>query len=380
MKNWHLLSFFLLALLPSGCESLKKEAYYTQPPLHKPVITDYTGLVLSSNDSFNVYYKTYDTVSQISTNAGSAVSATNGVVQHTYPYLCAVHTNHLTEYPPVSSLEFITNRNDGSIYPIAGPIIEANNEYKDAPGYIKCSFQIESEEDMANEFGRIFSSCFYVGRINIHNDSTNLTFLADSSSLWVMTSFYLRKQDWEGNPVLQENVKRRYDGEYIRMPRHPLTYKDILAVFQFEQKADPRQQLSDYLDSAGVIASGVSVFVPGALYAHGVNFAIGIIKPEIQKHLLWDLTMYQANFMARSLPETVKVGPNLGVDGLVFFPRRGIPGYVDEYNVYISSFNSKQTAQVIGAMVSENNAASSALLSTLNTTPASTTTNAPVQH
>jgi hypothetical protein len=70
------------------------------------------------------------------------------------------------------------------------------------------------------------------------------------------------------------------------------------------------------------------------------------------------------------LTEIVKVPPTSGVDGVVFFPKRPIPGYVDGYDVYISSFNSKkETALISGSYVSEVQKIQSAEDSTTNAAP-----------
>lgn len=353
---------------------------YKQPKLHDPVILDYNNLSFPSDTCFailtNTYLSSYELAktnsSALSTN--SATGSTNNVFitttsTNSYPYLVVVRGTNVTEYPPVTYLKLLTNGT--TVFPVAGQIVEQKNEYADAGTGIKASFQIESDEDSSQEFGQTFSSCFYVGQINIHNFDPARAFLADSSSLWVMTSFYLSDADWSSSEVLRENVRRRYGQEFIRMPRNPLTYNDILAVFEYQEKANPKQQFSDLLDAAGAIASGVTVFVPGVLYSHSVNFAVGIVKPEIQKLLLWDLNQYRANFAARSLPELVKVPPNSGVDGVVFFPKRPIPGYVDGHDVYISSFNSKGgTALVSGAYITQEQVSSATnIQTTASTTP-----------
>jgi len=325
--------------------------------------------MLHTNDIFESVERKYISRGDMGTNQTQTLSGsgTNTLSTNTWPHLVWIRGTNILEYPPVFELHFKTNA--GNVFVMAGSVVKVNNDYEDATQGIKASFQIESDLDANEEFGKYFSSCFYVGRVNIHNASTNFTFLADSSSLWVMTSHYLTKRDWETSKdreTLQDNVRRRYGDEFIRMPRHPLIYSDILAIFEYQQKANPKQRFSDYLDSAGTIASGVSLFVPGtgALYSKGVNFAVGIVKPEIQKQLLWDLVLHHANFVARGLPEIVKVPPNSAINGLVFFPKRGIPGYVDGHQVYISSFNSKQTALISGAMVSDRTAATSATLTT----------------
>lgn len=377
----------LVAVVGAGCQTSFSKlhlAYYKQPKLHNPQI-GYDNLVFRTNGVFceilshtniNIYIEsTTNTNAQIAnkvtdTNAASAMAApsqsdtTNATSEfryetNVYQYLITIQGTNLTKYPYAKSLQLITN--GGFVFPVADTVLEEDREYAQSTNGVKATFQVESDDDSAEEFGRTFASCFYVGQIDIHNSSTNYTFLADSSSLWVMTSFYLTQKDWESSHVLQNNIRRRFGQEFIRMPRNPLTYGDILAVFAYQEKANPKQQISDYLDSMGVIASGATIFIPGSLYSESVAFAVGIVKPEIQKHLLWDLVQYHANFMARSLPEIVKVSPNSGVDGVVFFPKRPIPGYVDGHEVYISSFNSKaETALISGAFVSQAEPVSSA--------------------
>gem|GEM_PF-6889070 len=356
----------MLCLVIPICGCRIPTAYNRQPPLHHPVIRDYQKVVITTNDAYSIFEKTYVETIPLPTNHPSTTGAFSETTTRTnvYKYLVLVKGTNLVEFPPAIDIEFITNGD--RIYPLAYDVIDIKNEYEDIPGgTIKAFFQIESDADAREEFGTDFSSCFYVGQVDIYNADTNKTFLADAASLRVMTSFYLTEKDWASSLTLQENMRRRYGGEYIRMPRHPLIYSDILAIFEFQQKSDPRQTFSDYLDSAGTIASGVSLFVPGALFGKGVNFAVGIVKPEIQKRLLWDLLQHHANFAARGLPEIIRVPPNGAVNGLVFFPKRGIPGYVDGNEVFISSFNSKQTALITGALISNDMEAKSATLPTI---------------
>lgn len=353
-----------LALIVSGCHTRWNPTnwVYRQPSLHQPVILDYSDLLLTTHDNFAILTNYYRVPRFVTTNDASSNSYTTNVVFTNLPFERLVllritpgpGTNractNLVKYPPVESLNLVTNGD--YIFAVADHPLQQNYLPNTATS-VQASFQIESDEDVAEQFGKTFSSCFYAARINFYNSSTNLTFIADAASLRVMASFYLSEKDWKNNPAMRVNVVRRYGDEFIRMPRKPLLYTEIAAVFTYRQKSDPMQITSDILDASGVIASGATIFIGGALYPKAVTFAVGIVKPAIQQLILRDVVQHQANFATQALKDLVKVSPNEAMSGIVFFPKRPLPGYVDGHFVYLSSFNNSksQTCQIEGSLV-----------------------------
>lgn len=362
MKHFKFLAL-ALALIVSGCQTRwnPNNWVYRQPKLHQPVILDYSELVLTTNDTFE-RLTNYYTVPRWNTNSASSNSNSTNIVYTNLPFerLVMVRitpvpgTNlactNLIKYPPVESLKFQTNGQ--YVFVVADRPLQQNYLPNTATS-VQAAFQIESDEDVAEQFGKTFSSCFYAARINFYNSSTNLTFIADAASLRVMASFYLSEHDWKNNPDMRTNVIRRYGDEFIRMPRKPLLYTEIAAIFTYRQKSDPMQIASDILDASGVVASGATIFIGGALYPKAVTFAVGIVKPAIEQLILRDVVQHQANFAAQALKDLVKVSPNDTMSGIVFFPKRPLPGYVDGHFVYLSSFNNSksQTCLIEGSLV-----------------------------
>lgn len=368
--------FLLLALtlVVSGCHTRwnPHNWVYRQPSLHQPVILDYSDLVLSTHDEFAILTNYYR-VPRFVTN-GASPNTTN-LVYSNVPFARLVllritpatgttrACTNMVKYPLVESLSLVTNGDN--IFAVADHPFQ-QNFVPNARTSVQASFQIESDDDVAEQFGKTFSSCFYAARINFYNSSTNLTFIADAASLRVMASFYLSEKDWKNNPAMRVNVVRRYGDEFIRMPRKPLLYTEIAAVFTYRQKSDPMQITSDILDASGVIASGATIFIGGALYPKAVTFAVGIVKPAIQQLILRDVVQHQANFATQALKDLVKVSPNEAMSGVVFFPKRPLPGYVDGHFVYLSSFNNSksQTCLIEGSLVKLEEPAQSAVAPT----------------
>ncbi|MFO1458213.1 MAG: hypothetical protein U1G08_02320 [Verrucomicrobiota bacterium] len=77
----------------------------------------------------------------------------------------------------------------------------------------------------------------------------------------------------------------------------------------------------------------------------------GIIIPELQKNLLWDILLHAKNLEARSLKEIEEIPAAGSIHRVVFFPKRGIPGVIDNKLVYISSFQNRAPVVVSGSLI-----------------------------
>ena len=223
---------------------------------------------------------------------------------------------------------------------------------------VKAYLQIASDDDVAEEFGQTFRNCFYVGEVVIENTNSVNAFLAYSSSLQVDIRYYLTLEDWDDlakkykdNPDSSEEWLKLQAYGYIPSVRRPSTYADILAIFEYQRKSSGRQRAMDAIQSAGEIAAGAAVFVGGPAYPKAISFLTGIIIPELQKNLLWDVLLHAKNLEARSLKEIEEVPAAGSIHRVVFFPKRGIPGVIDNKLVYISSFQNRAPVIVSGSLV-----------------------------
>src|SRR5207247_623363 len=63
---------------------------------------------------------------------------------------------------------------------------------------ITAYIQISADNDVAEEFGKTFAGCFYVGEVIIENKNTK-TFLAYGASVDVNVAYYVSESDWIKN-------------------------------------------------------------------------------------------------------------------------------------------------------------------------------------
>jgi hypothetical protein len=223
--------------------------------------------------------------------------------------------------------------------------------------------QLASDDDVAQEFGSTFSRCFYVGEVAVENNGDDV-FLAYSSSLQVNVAYYVSERDWAKSEELRRLLIKRFRKEYILNARRPSTYSDILAIFEYQRQANPTQQAINIAKSIGEIAAGATIFIGGPLYPKAVAFTTGIVTPELEKRLLWDVLMHAKNLETRSFKEVEEIPAHSSIHRLVFFPKRGIPGVLDGFLVYVSSFSHIQGVRVSGSFIKKNGSASSATLRT----------------
>lgn len=148
--------------------------------------------------------------------------------------------------------------------------------------------------------------------------------------------------------------------------RRPSTFSDILAVFEYLRHKNTKQQVIDYLRSAGEIAAGATVFVGGATYPRAVSLGTGIVLVELEKRMLWDLLLHAKNLESRSMKEIEELPPFKPITKLVFFPRTGIYGIFPNAPVYISNFKPHAQVHIQGAVISSQRKAASAPLPTVS--------------
>lgn len=217
------------------------------------------------------------------------------------------------------------------------------------------SFNMWSSEDTAEEFGRIFASTFYACDVVFENRNASPV-LVYGGSLAVGVRFLAAKQDvvdQYGEVVVQnpkvlfdtataitnvgpsENAKKLSEVLNFQEKYRPLAFSDILAIFQYQQESDPRKRFIELLKSTGEILTGVSVFVSAVDWSKGVGFFTGIVTPELEKQLLWDVVLHLKSLQERSLKEVEEIAPNSQVRRVVFFPRRPIIGISPNFPLYI---------------------------------------------
>lgn len=204
-----------------------------------------------------------------------------------------------------------------------------------------------SKADTEKEFGKTFAEWFIACDVNFENGKT-APLLIYGSSLHVKVRYLASREDvkkqFGENALkypdivysLQDNWGKPVD--YLDFPeiRRPMSFSDILAIFEYQQKGNPRQRTIDYLKSVGQLATAAAIFVSGADYAKGVAIFTGVFTPELEKHLLWDISLHLKNLQSRSLKEIEEIPPYGQLHRVVFFPRGPIYNIIPQMPLYIS--------------------------------------------
>lgn len=212
---------------------------------------------------------------------------------------------------------------------------------------ISSQLVVWSQQDTANEFGIEFANTFYAADAVFVNRNAK-PLLVYGSSLTARIRFLPAREDVA--KIYSEQVVKRPDLLFKPTPAgpplseqlnfkedyRPMSFSDVLAIFTYQQRADPRQRFVELLKSAGEILTGAAIFTTARNYAKGVAFFTGIVNPEIEKQLLWDLLLHVKNLEARSLKEVEEVPPHGQLRKVVFFPRRPIYGVLPQIPVYIA--------------------------------------------
>jgi hypothetical protein len=208
-------------------------------------------------------------------------------------------------------------------------------------------YNIWSDGDVQNEFGVEFANTFIVADAVFENPNgrpilvygsslaARVRFLASVESVRkvlgenaIKHPALLNEFNW-GNRPASEALDF---WEYYR----PMAYSDILAIFSYQQESDPRQRAISTLKSIGEVASAAAVFLTAADYGTGVALFTGVVIPELEKQLLWDVLKHLKNLESRSLKEVEEVPERGELRRVVFFPRRAIPHFLPPFPMYIS--------------------------------------------
>ena len=208
-------------------------------------------------------------------------------------------------------------------------------------------FNIWSDADVAEEFGAEFARTFIAADAVFENPNAN-PILVYGSSLAARVRFLAAKDDVRrvlgqkaiDNPALLDNymwddVKASNALDFKEYYR-PLSYSDILAIFSFQKESDPRARAISSLKSVGELAAGAAVFVSGVDYSKGVALFTGVLIPELEKQLLWDVLGHLKNLEQRSLKEVEEIAERGQVRRVVFFPRRALPNFLPPFPMYVA--------------------------------------------
>ena len=224
---------------------------------------------------------------------------------------------------------------------------------------LSAKLNVWSEKDTADEFGPLFSSYFYAADavfVNRNSDSI----LVYGSDLTAKIRFR----------VAVDDVTKSYCGQYNKNPSdskerqeciamiatdpkltnrfdwkedfRPMSFSDILAIFSYNQEADPRKRQVELFKSFGKILTGATVFTSSIDVTKGIGFLTGIVLPEYEKQALWDMLLHVKNLESRSLKEVEEVHGNGQLHKVVFFPKRAIVGVLPELPVYIAEIRPDQ--------------------------------------
>lgn len=207
---------------------------------------------------------------------------------------------------------------------------------------------IWSRNDTENEFGRAFADLFYAADVSFVNPNDK-PLLVYGSSLSANIRFLAAKADLESkygttDPSVLEKVKDRLD---FKEPWRPMAFSDILAIFTYNKDAEPRSRMVAGLKSLGEVFTGGAVFNTSAGYIRGVGFFTGVLVPEIEKQLLWDIMLHLKNVEARSLKEIEEVPQQGQLRKVVFFPRTPISGILPEMPVYIAEIRPDPASVIV---------------------------------
>ncbi len=203
-----------------------------------------------------------------------------------------------------------------------------------------------SKDDTAQEFGKVFANSFIAADLVFVNHNRQ-SLLIYGSTVKAKIRFLVSREDAMKiySAGITEDPAMAFAGKEgdklkgrlnFKESYRPMSYSDVLAIFNHQQKTNYKQHWTEILKSAGEVLTGVAFFGVGTDFTKGVSFFTGILNPEIEKHLLRDVLMYTENLENRSLKEIEEVGPHSELRRVVFFPRRPIFGVLPEMPVYIA--------------------------------------------
>jgi hypothetical protein len=228
---------------------------------------------------------------------------------------------------------------------------------------ITTTFNVMAERDAAELFGRTFAQIFTVATVEFQNTNPD-TVLIYGASLAAEVRFLAAKKDikeklFGGEEPTVAGLRGLMWGDTPALEAldfqedfRPLSLSDILGIFTFRQQADPRQRVMAYTKSFGELVTAAAEFFTGRDFAKGLSIFTGVFTPEMEKLLLWDMTMHLKNLEQRSLKEVEELSPNKSMQKVVFFPRRPIQGILPSLPVYIAEIRPGEVP-VTGALINK---------------------------
>jgi hypothetical protein len=212
---------------------------------------------------------------------------------------------------------------------------------------LRTTFNVWAPEDAAQEFGQAFSQAFIATDVVFENPNSQ-SVIVYGSSLSARLRFLASVDDVKkvfgkditAHPSRLEHLKwgniPANNALDFREFYRPLAFTDILAILTYQQQSDPRQQTIDWLKSTGELLAGGAIFLTARDYLKGVGLFTGILVPELEKRLLWDMVLHVKNLQDRGLKEVEEIPEHGQLRRVVFFPRRALPEFVPPFPMYIA--------------------------------------------
>lgn len=212
---------------------------------------------------------------------------------------------------------------------------------------VTSDFNVWSKDDVRDEFGDAFSNTFFVADVVFVNRN-KYPILVYGSTITAQVRFLASKKDVKerygkeimDNPesllIERRDIGTLYDRLNWKENYRPMSFSDVLAIFTYQQESAPKQRIIAAMKSLGTLLTGGAVFGASESYIEGVSFFTGVVNPETEKLLLWDILLHVKNLEERSLKEVEEVAANGELRKVVFFPRRPIYGILPEMPVYIA--------------------------------------------
>lgn len=242
---------------------------------------------------------------------------------------------------------------DGPASPMVPSAAEAISDPADDAAASDVMVSLEGElnvmppELAADLFGEYFARAFYVCDIYFRNKSLD-GLLLYGASLNAQVGYLMAEKDV--TEILGEKFVKHPEAYNIPMkdgtplfdmiswqaPRRPMSFSDVLGIFDYRRLSDPKQQSVEWLKFVGVLATGAGMFVENPDFGEGAAYFTGIFVPEFEKRLLWDVLLHLKYLEARSLKEVEELAPGGMIHRIVFFPRLPIMGINPTHPVYIS--------------------------------------------
>lgn len=240
----------------------------------------------------------------------------------------------------ISETDAITiNVYDGKDEQRAEPVFDREVPVGALKGRISGKFQIEDQLVAEKHFGSTFARTFFCVKVTIEN-TFDKPVRVHHGSITLEVRYVARMKKGQTTEDLEpflvdmwydveDESLIKYGGDtYViwTRDRMPMNFSDILNVFEFDQRHDPRNVFINLLRSAGIIASAAGTFGVGADYDKIVSFIQGPVTETLAEFLLADLIAHLGYLNDHALHDSTTVAPNEDVSKYVFFPRGDIIG------------------------------------------------------